>query len=96
MTDDPYKMLNKSLAKLENVAFDIKRRKEELEDQVMYLEGEIDRLGEKIQDMEMEKYDSEKIYRMVEKLYISKITLSPMLFDQELKNFFRHTIDRIP
>jgi hypothetical protein len=62
--------------------------------EIEYLRNEIDRLGNKIIDLEMYEYDVDRIRELTRKLYISKLTLSPELFERELKSFFIDTIDR--
>lgn len=64
------------------------------EDEVEYLKDELDRLGEKILDMEMYDHDNERLHRLIRNLYLSKITLSSHLFEQELKSFFMESIDK--
>lgn len=62
--------------------------------EIEYLRNEIDRLCDKIIDLEMYEYDGDRIRELTRKLYISKLTLSPELFERELKSFFIDTIDR--
>lgn len=64
------------------------------EDEIDYLRDELDRLGEKILDMEMYDHDNERLHRLIRNLYISKISLSPSLFERELKSFFMESIDK--
>lgn len=59
-----------------------------------YFEQEMDRLGDKVTDLEMYEYDGDRIRELTRKLYISKLTLSSELFERELKSFFMDTIEK--
>ena len=51
-----------------------------------------------IDDLEVEIEEMEdrvnSLLKMTYKLYISKISLSPQLFEQELNEYFKNTIDK--
>ena len=64
------------------------------EDEIDYLRDELDRLGDKIADMEMYDHDNARLHGLITNLYLSKITLSPHLFERELKSFFMESIDK--
>ena len=48
------------------------------------LEGELDEMESRVN----------ALLKMTYKLYISKISLSPQLFEYELKEYFKNTIDK--
>ena len=48
------------------------------------LEGEIEEMEDRVNSL----------LKMTYKLYISKISLSPQLFEQELNEYFKNTIDK--
>ena len=48
------------------------------------LEGEIEEMEGRVNSL----------LKMTYKLYISKISLSPQLFEQELNEYFKNTIDK--
>ena len=69
-------------------------RIDDLEDENSYLRDELDRLGDKIADLEMYDHDNLRLHSLIRNLYISKISLSPSLFERELKSFFMESIDK--
>jgi len=67
---------------------------EELERDKAYLKDELYSLENNLDDIEESEYSYQALNTAVYNLYLSKITLAPALFEQEIKSFFINMINK--
>lgn len=58
------------------------------------LDRSVSRLSDLIEKFEIDAGQYAEVVKQIEKLYMAKLTLSPELFEQFLKDFFISTIDK--
>jgi len=96
--DNEIEQLKGKISNLEDKNYDsekkICRKISNLENKNYDLEKKICRLFDNIAVIEDNQRDAKLLYNYVERLYYSRITLSPELFERELKEFFKSTIDK--
>jgi hypothetical protein len=79
---------------LQKVIDNIGRYAGDLEYAASDLEREVERLNSKLEEIEINENTNAKLYDLIKRLYIAKISLPQHQFDAELKSFFLNTIDK--